>query len=86
MRDNAAVQPGKLSDLMLHETAVAWIRKLERTTLPKRAWEESTDAFASRLKGIVAKINQKHDVDGLCRELPTRVDKLREKQGGKLKK
>ena len=30
MRDDASVQPGHLADLMLHETAVAWIRRQER--------------------------------------------------------
>ena len=86
MRDDAAVQPGKLSDLMLHETAVAWIRRMERQTLPKRPWEESAESFATRLKRIVAKVNAKHDLDGLCRSLPARVDKLLAKHGGKLRK
>ena len=86
MQDDASVQPGQMGDLMLHETAVAWIRKLETATLPKRPWEEDADAFGARLKEIVAKINKKHDTDSLCRELPERVEKLFEKEGGKLKK
>ena len=86
MRDDAAVQPGKLSELMLHETAVAWIRKLEARTIPKRPWEETAEAFATRLKGIVAKINKEYDVEGLCRGLPKRIQKLYEKRGGKLSK
>ena len=51
-----------------------------------RPWTESREAFASRLKQIVATINDKHDVDGLCRELPMRISKLIEKKGGKLRK
>ena len=38
--DPAAVQPG-MSDLMLHETAVAWIRKKERLALPARPWKKA---------------------------------------------
>ena len=86
MGEDAAVQPGKLSDLMLHETAVAWIRKLEARTIPRKPWEESREAFATRLKGIIAQINQNYDVEGLCRDLRKRVDKLYDKRGGKLRK
>ena len=71
---------------MLHETAVAWIRALERKTLPVRPWEEAPIEFAARLKGIVAKINAEYDVEGLCRELPCRVASLHAKHGRKLAK
>ena len=82
----AAVQPGKLSDLMLHETAVAWIRKKERTTLPARPWEETPAQLGTRLKRIASEINAEHDVSGLCNELPARVEQLRLHHGCKLKK
>ena len=84
--DDASIQPGSLSDLMLHETAVSCIRHKEGLTLPRRPWTESREAFAVRLKQIVAAINDEHDVDGLCRELPMRISKLIEKKGGKLRK
>ena len=84
--DDASVQPGSLSDLMLHETAVAWIRHQEGLTLPRRPWTESREAFGARMKQIVVTINGEHDVDGLCRELPMRIGKLIEKRGGKLRK
>jgi hypothetical protein len=71
---------------MLHETAVAWIRHLETQTLPTRPWEETAEAYATRLKSIVAKINREYDVEGLCRELPQRVDKLHTGRGRKLGK
>ena len=38
------------------------------------------------MKGVVAKINAECDVEGLCRELPGRVQELYEKRGRKLKK
>ena len=82
MKDDASVQPGKLSDLLLHETAVAWIRKKERTTLPKEPWKETPDALATRLKDITAKVNRTHKVENLCRELPARIATLYKKKGG----
>ena len=84
--DNAAVQPGKLSDLMLHETAVSWIRVLLSSTLPARPWEESPPQLIARLKRIAGKINAEYDVAGLCRELPARVAELERRGGGKLAK
>ena len=41
MGESAAVQPGKLSELMLHETAVSWVRVLRSSTLPARPWERA---------------------------------------------
>ena len=84
--DSAAVQPGKLSDLLLHETAVAWIREKLGRTLPARPWEESSKQLVTRLKRIAAHINKEHDVAGLCMGLPARVELLRQRGGGKLKK
>ena len=86
MGDSAAVQPGKLSDCLLHETAFAWIRDKERKTLPREPWRETSEQFSRRLKGIVAKINKTFDVGGLCQQLPRRVEQLYSKEGGKLKK
>ena len=79
MGERAAAQPGKLSDCLLHDTAVSWIRMQERKTLPRRPWLETNVQFSRRLKGIVAKINNTYDVAGLCRE------QLFVKAGGKLK-
>ena len=84
--DVAAVQPGKLSDLLLHETAVAWIRVKLTRTLPRRPWEENPTQLFSRLKRIAAQINVEYDVGGLCHGFPGRVALLRERGGGKLKK
>ena len=82
----AAVQPGKLGDLMLHETAVAWIRQKERTTLPTRPWAENSRQLGARLKRIACEINVEHDVAGLCKELPTRLLKLQQRGGRKLRR
>ena len=83
--DNASIQPGRFQELMLHETAVAWMRtRLSRTT-PPRPWEESRDAYAKRLKTCCHDINTTCDVEGLCKGLPKRIDKLVENEGGRLR-
>ena len=83
---DASVQPGNMQELMLHETAVAWIRKRLQAALPKKPWEESEDGFKERMRNAVSYVNSNHDVAGLCKELPSRIDKLLEAEGGKLKK
>ena len=86
MRESALVQPGRLSDCMLHETAVAWIRLQLCRTLPRKPWEESPAQYLSRLKRIASVINAEYDVAGLCDALPGRVEELHARKGGKLKK
>ena len=86
MGDSAAVQPGRLSDLMLHETAVSWIRSLLAITLPARPWQESPQQLIARLKRVAGKVNADYDVAGLCRELPARVEELVRRGGGKRRK
>ena len=84
MGDNAARQPGMLQEMMLHETAVAWIRWGLVQSLPRRPWEETVQAYARRVRDVVRGINETHDVEGLCRALPARIQLLIEAQGGKL--
>ena len=86
MGDDAKMQPGTLSDLMLHETAVAWLRlKMERST-PKEPWLETKEDWKARMQEACRQINAEYDVEGLCRELPGRLRKLRETEGDKLRK
>ena len=74
--EDASVQPGQLQEVMLHETAVSWIRARLTKTLPKKPWEESVDAYRSRPKACAAYCNGHYDVVGLCRALPKRVQVL----------
>ena len=83
--DNAAVQPGQLQELMLHETAVSWLRVRLGRTLPKRCWEETPASFGRRLRECCAQVNAELDVEGLCRDFPSRIEKLKEKKGGRLR-
>ena len=86
MGDDASQQPGSLQEMMLHETAVAWIRRGLTWTLPAKPWEESVEDFAARLKEVVRKVNAEYNVDGLCHELPVRVQALFDAEGGKVAK
>ena len=83
---NAGIQPGQLQEVMLHETAVSWIRARFQKTLPRRAWEEHVDAYATRLKDCATHINSRYDVDGLCKELPLRLEELDRRKGDRLAK
>ena len=86
MGEDASRQPGDLKDLMLHETAVAWLTNRLRVTVPKKPWEESVEQFGSRLKQAAAYVNAHYNVDGLQRELPSRLRKLHDREGGRIGK
>ena len=85
-KDCAAVQPGELQELLLHETAVSWIRYREARNRMTKPWEETEEQFGDRLRGIAQEINNTLDVDGLCRAFPARIAKLIERGGGRINK
>ena len=74
--EDASIQPGHSGDLWPHETAVSWVRQRLRLTLPREPWNETEESFEERLKAAAAWVNEKHDVDGLCREMPRRMNDL----------
>ena len=61
---DASARSGQLQEVMLHETAVAWMRERLKKTLPTRSWAESFDDYGARLKACAAYINEEHDVAG----------------------
>jgi len=71
---------------MLHETAMAWLRIRVAKTLPRNCWTESVDAYHKRLKAACAYTNANHDVEGLCKELPHRVQMLLVSKGDRIAK
>ena len=79
--NNALTQPGNLQEVMLHETAVAWIRQREAVTQMRKPWKETAEEFQSRLRSICEYINNNYDVEGLCKGFPTRVDGVVEAAG-----
>ena len=83
--DNASAQPGHMQEVMLHETAVSWLRRRLTESLPARCWEETPAAFAARLRAACAHVNANYNVEGLCREFPSRIQQLIDHKGGRLK-
>ena len=81
---DASIQPGQLQEVLLHETAVAWMRDRLSKTVPLKAWEESVLEYRARLKACAAYVNQHFDVESLCRDLPARLDDLRRRGGDRL--
>ena len=83
---DASVQPGQLQDLLLHETAVSWMRVQLAKTRPKKDWEETVGQYVSRLKAAAAHINANHNVEGLGKEWPQRLHDLDAAEGDRLGK
>ena len=77
-------QHGNLQEVLLHETAVSWIRRRESLNRMARPWEETPEQFALRLKEIVQEINDTLNVDGLCRAFRHRVQKLLDRDGDRI--
>ena len=86
MGDDAAKQSGDSQEVMLHETAVAWLRSRLKRSVPKEPWTETRDQFETRLKQQTQYVNDHYDVAGLCREFPERLEMLIEEEGGRLPK
>ena len=84
--ENAADQPANAGDVLLHETAVSWLRQLMTLSLPTRPWAEAREEFATRLREAAQKVNDNYEVADLCREFPNRLDDLVNKRGDKLMK
>ena len=84
--NNAARQPGNIGDVLLRETAVAWLRKLEARSIPAQPWKETRDEFYTRLRVCCAQVNAKYDVEGLCKGFPKRLADVKAKHGDRLRK
>ena len=82
--EDARLQPGKLGDVLLHETAISWIRHKLELSLPREPWRETSASYYSRLKRICREINAEYDVDGLCRKWPERIAQLIRNEGDRL--
>ena len=84
MGDNARRQPGSLQDVLLHESAVSWLRhRLTRST-PKKCWEETREEYGRRLKRCCEEVNNECDVQGLCQGFPKRMKRLEDEEGDRL--
>ena len=82
---DASKQSPDMGDVLLHETAVAWFRKLMRKETPEVApWEETQEQWTRRARKVVRLMNQKYDVLGLCRDFPRRLEDVLERKGDRL--
>ena len=82
--DNAQAQPGNMQEVLLHETAVSWMRlRLARTT-PQRSWLETREQYGLRLKRCCQEVNDELDVEGLCRDFPKRIKLLKDGEGRRI--
>ena len=71
--------------MLLHETAVPWIRHKLTATTPARPWLEFSEQYARRLRQVVADINRNSAVGDLCQRFPGRLDELIRRQGDRLR-
>ena len=83
--EDASAQPGCCADVLLHETAVAWIRQKLTETTPRCPWQETREQYATRLRRVVAVINRTHNVGGLCRKFDFRLGELIRRRGDRLR-
>ena len=80
-------QSPDMGDVLLHETAVSWFRKLMRQEKPEvLPWEETQEQWAKRARKVVATANRNYDVAGLCHEFPTRLRDVIDREGDRLPK
>ena len=75
-------QPRDIPDVLLHETAISWLRRGEERTRPKKPWEETPKDFAVRLHKVVKSVNENYNVRELALEFPDRLHALVHKTRG----
>ena len=75
-------QPGDIGDVLLHETAISWMRRREEATRPTKPWEETPHDVAARLQAAVCHVNEQFEVRALCMEFPQRLHDLVNKTRG----
>ena len=73
------------TDILLHETAVSWLRVRLTESTPTRSWEETRVEYSGRLKRCCDDINAHLEVEGLCRAWPKRIRQLRDLEEGRLR-
>ena len=83
---DAKQQAPDMPDLLLHETAVSWLRGVLRKTKPVvPPWRESPAQWSRRMMDAVAVVNDgTKDVDGLCMQFVDRLEECLAKRGARL--
>ena len=71
---DAKTQSPDMPDLLLHETAVSWLRGVLRRTKPDVVpWMETPQQWSRRMMNALDECNRSKDVEGLCLQFPERV-------------
>ena len=85
---DASAQPSDLADFLLHETAIACLkRNLNAAASPEsKPWQETHKQFQKRVSRVVREANKKCEFDLLCCEYLTRLEELVTKKADRLKK
>ena len=83
--NDAKMQPTDIPDMLLHETAVSWLRNVLRRAKPECVpWQESPEQWSRRMVCAVDEVNQKCDVEGLCRQFKERLEDCIEAGGDRI--
>ena len=79
-------QPGDISDVLLHETAISWVKEriAKSNAAVREPWNETPQQFAARLQQVIKDVNKSCNLDGLCREFPARLQELKRRGGDRL--
>ena len=84
---SAKKQSPDLGDVLLHETAVSWVRRRLRRSKPQvLPWLETREQWVARLRKVVREVNKDCDAKGLCCEFPARLEDLKARDGDRLPK
>ena len=77
-------QPADIADVLLHETAVSWVRAYMRHNPVKLTTDRpaNIDKVKQSLKEAAKYINDWYEVDELCLSLPERLKELRDETQG----
>ena len=79
--------PPDVVDVLLHATAVAWVRHYLRAHRFKLATTPTSDLcrLTILLRAVAAHINENYEVEQLCLDLPKRLRELVAARGERLK-
>ena len=81
---DAKKQAPEMPDLLLHETAVSWVRSALRRSKPEvLPWKETPEQWSRRMLRAVEAANQ-HDAEALCADFQNRVEECLVANGAKL--
>ena len=75
-KEGPRAQSPDIPDVLLHETAIAWLKRLVDDSTPAKPWLESPDQLKQRILNEVRYVNRNYEVKRLCKEFPQRLQDL----------